>query len=115
MITPARVSRPASPGDRDGQAAHRSPLRLDDESGWSISVPCGLERVQRLGQAELGAEENAVGVFDSSDLLVGEAVPREAHCVEAGQFGAITLRRAYVASMPPSFPEMKMQSRRGNW
>ncbi|EAU64901.1 hypothetical protein STIAU_5450 [Stigmatella aurantiaca DW4/3-1] len=53
-----------------------------------------LEPIQRLGHAQLGAENNPVGLLDAADLLRAKAVPLQPHGVEPGQLRPVSLRHA---------------------
>src|SRR5229473_5405284 len=98
------MRQPAMTGDQADQlgvvddSACDTALRLNDEfeENLDLRMPSvfRLELGKRFVERELRSEEDLIGIFDSSDLIFGETVPRQPDRVEAHQLGTVTLSGA---------------------
>src|SRR5687767_2115117 len=75
-----------------GDAALGAGHELQEEIDLRVASSLGAELGQRFVQPQLGAEEDLVPLLDAGDLVLGVAMPGEAHRVQTHQLGAIALR-----------------------
>src|SRR5260370_37460174 len=95
------MRQPAITGDQADQlgvvdhSACDTALRLNDEfeENLDLRMPSvfRLELGKRFVERELRSEEHLIGIFDSSDLIFGETVPRQPDRVEAHQLSTVAL------------------------